>query len=97
MPARVEGAVAGHRTQVRVRQGELAERLKLAVRWRIGSTSALSSSLARYASEAASSGTGSADVTASLTNEGIEALGLQVGMAATAVFKACAVMVASQP
>jgi molybdate transport system regulatory protein len=35
-------------------------------------------------------------LTASVTNEGVEALGLKVGVAATAVFKAYAVMVATQ-
>jgi molybdate transport system regulatory protein len=40
---------------------------------------------------------GGATVSASVTNEGVEALGLAVGMAATAVFKAYAVMVAAQP
>jgi len=40
---------------------------------------------------------GGAVVTASVTNEGVEALALKVGMAATAVFKAYAVMVATQP
>lgn len=40
---------------------------------------------------------GGAVITASVTNEGVEALGLTVGMAATAVFKAYAVMVATQP
>jgi molybdate transport system regulatory protein len=39
---------------------------------------------------------GGATVTASVTNEGVEALGLTVGMPATAVFKASAVMVAAQ-
>jgi len=39
---------------------------------------------------------GGATLTASVTNEGVEALGLQVGMPATAVFKAYAVMVAVQ-
>ncbi len=39
---------------------------------------------------------GGATVTASVTNEGVEALGLKVGMPATAVFKAYAVMVAAQ-
>lgn len=36
-------------------------------------------------------------ITASVTNEGAEALGLKVGIPATAVFKAYAVMVAAQP
>lgn len=39
---------------------------------------------------------GGAVVTATVTNEGVEALGLKVGMAATAVFKAYAVMVAAE-
>ena len=36
-------------------------------------------------------------LTATLTNDGLDALGLKVGAAATAVFKAYAVMVATQP
>ncbi len=40
---------------------------------------------------------GGTTLTASVTNEGVEALDLQVGTAATAVFKAYAVMVAAQP
>jgi molybdate transport system regulatory protein len=40
---------------------------------------------------------GGAAVTATVTNEGVEALGLAVGAPATAVFKASAVMVATQP
>ena len=39
---------------------------------------------------------GGATITASVTHEGVEALGLKVGMAATAVFKAYAVMLAAQ-
>ena len=39
---------------------------------------------------------GGAVITATVTNEGVDALGLKVGMAATAVFKAYAVMVAAQ-
>lgn len=40
---------------------------------------------------------GGAHLTASLTNEGVEALDLAVGTPATAVFKAYAVMIATQP
>ncbi len=40
---------------------------------------------------------GGAALTASVTNEGVEALGLKVGAPATAVFKAYSVMVATQP
>lgn len=40
---------------------------------------------------------GGAALTASVTNEGVEALGLKVGTPATAVFKAYSVMVAAQP
>jgi molybdate transport system regulatory protein len=40
---------------------------------------------------------GGAAITASVTNEGVEALGLEVGVPATAVFKAYSVMVATQP
>ena len=40
---------------------------------------------------------GGAAITASVTTEGVDALGLAVGMPATAVFKAYTVMVAVQP
>ncbi len=40
---------------------------------------------------------GGAVIAASVTNEGVDALGLAVGSAATAVFKAYSVMVAAQP
>jgi molybdate transport system regulatory protein len=40
---------------------------------------------------------GATTITASVTNEGVQALDLQVGAPATAVFKAYAVMVAAQP
>ena len=40
---------------------------------------------------------GGAALTATVTHEGLEALGLKVGSPATAVFKAYAVMVATQP
>ena len=40
---------------------------------------------------------GGASITGTVTNEGVEALGLKVGGAATAVFKAYSVMVAAQP
>ncbi len=40
---------------------------------------------------------GSTTITASVTNEGVDALDLKVGVAATAVFKAYAVMIAAQP
>jgi molybdate transport system regulatory protein len=40
---------------------------------------------------------GGAAVTASVTNDGLNALGLKVGQAATAVFKAYSVMLAAQP
>ncbi len=40
---------------------------------------------------------GGAALTASVTNEGVEALGLTVGTPATAVFKAYSVLVAAQP
>ena len=40
---------------------------------------------------------GGAALSATVTNEGLEALGLKVGAPATAVFKAYSVMVAAQP
>ncbi|MFT3956390.1 MAG: TOBE domain-containing protein [Piscinibacter sp.] len=40
---------------------------------------------------------GGSSITASVTNEGVEALDLKVGLPATAVFKAYSVMVAAQP
>jgi molybdate transport system regulatory protein len=40
---------------------------------------------------------GGAHISASVTNEGVEALDLKVGVAATAVFKAYSVMVAAEP
>lgn len=40
---------------------------------------------------------GGSAITSTVTNEGVEALGLKVGARATAVFKAYAVMVAAQP
>lgn len=40
---------------------------------------------------------GGATISATVTNEGVEATGLKVGVPATAVFKAYAVMVAAQP
>lgn len=40
---------------------------------------------------------GGAHISASVTNEGVEALDLKVGVAATAVFKAYSVLVAAQP
>jgi molybdate transport system regulatory protein len=40
---------------------------------------------------------GGAAITASITNDAVQALGLQVGAPATAVFKAYAVMLAAQP
>lgn len=40
---------------------------------------------------------GGAAITASVTNEGVAALGLKIGAAATAVFKAYSVMIATRP
>jgi molybdate transport system regulatory protein len=69
--------------------------------WQLSARNQLAGSISRIERGAVSSLVvltlpGGAAITASVTNEGVEALGLQVGSPATAVFKAYAVMVATQ-
>ncbi|MBL8346916.1 MAG: TOBE domain-containing protein [Rubrivivax sp.] len=69
--------------------------------WQLSARNQLAGSVSRIERGAVSSLVvltlpGGAAITASVTNEGVEALGLQVGSPATAVFKAYAVMVATQ-
>jgi len=69
--------------------------------WRLSARNQLAGTVSRIERGAVSSLVvltlpGGAAVTASVTNEGVEALDLKVGGAATAVFKAYAVMVAAQ-
>ena len=69
--------------------------------WRLSARNQLAGTVSRIEKGAVSSLVvltlpGGAALTASLTNEGLDALGLKVGANATAVFKAYAVMVATQ-
>ncbi len=69
--------------------------------WRLSARNQLAGTVSRIEKGAVSSLValtvpGGAVITASVTNEGVEALALKVGMAATAVFKAYAVMLAVQ-
>jgi molybdate transport system regulatory protein len=69
--------------------------------WRLSARNQLAGTVSRIERGAVSSLVvvtlpGGAAITASVTNEGVEALGLKVGTPATAVFKAYAVMVATQ-
>ncbi|MCE4537943.1 TOBE domain-containing protein [Pelomonas sp. P7] len=70
--------------------------------WQLSARNQLQGTLSRIERGAVSSLVvltlpGGSAITASVTNEGVEALGLKVGVPATAVFKASAVMVATQP
>jgi molybdate transport system regulatory protein len=69
--------------------------------WRLSARNQLAGTVSRIETGAVSSLVvvtlpGGAAITASVTNEGVQALGLAVGVAATAVFKAYSVMVATQ-
>ena len=69
--------------------------------WQLSARNQLAGTVSRIETGAVSSLVivtlpGGAAITASVTNEGVEALGLVVGAPATAVFKAYAVMVATQ-
>lgn len=69
--------------------------------WRLSASNQLAGTVSRIERGAVSSLVvltlpGGAAITATVTNEGVEALGLKVGAAASAVFKAGAVMVATQ-
>ncbi|MCU0921392.1 MAG: TOBE domain-containing protein [Burkholderiaceae bacterium] len=70
--------------------------------WQLSARNQLTGSVSRVERGAVSSLVvltlpGGGAITASVTNEGVDALGLTVGTAATAVFKAYSVMVAAQP
>jgi molybdate transport system regulatory protein len=70
--------------------------------WQLSARNQLAGSVSRVERGAVSSLVvltlpGGGAITASVTNEGVDALGLAVGTAATAVFKAYSVMVAAQP
>jgi molybdate transport system regulatory protein len=70
--------------------------------WQLSARNQLSGTVSRIKRGAVSSLVvltmpGGATLTASVTNEGVEALDLKVGAPATAVFKAYSVMVAAQP
>jgi molybdate transport system regulatory protein len=69
--------------------------------WQLSARNQLAGTVSRIEAGAVSSLVvltlpGGAAITASVTNEGVEALGLKVGTPATAVFKAYSVMVAAQ-
>ncbi len=70
--------------------------------WQLSARNQLAGTVSRIETGAVSSLVvltlpGGAALTATVTNEGVEALSLVVGMPATAVFKASAVMVATRP
>jgi molybdate transport system regulatory protein len=70
--------------------------------WQLSARNQLAGTVSRIARGAVSSLVvltlpGGAHISASVTNEGVEALDLKVGTTATAVFKAYSVMVATQP
>ncbi len=70
--------------------------------WQLSARNALAGTVSRLERGAVSSLVvltlpGGATISASVTNEGVEATGLAVGVPATAVFKAYAVMIAAQP
>lgn len=70
--------------------------------WQLSSRNQLSGTVSRIVPGGVSSLVvltlpGGTTVTSSVTNEGVEALGLVIGSSATAVFKAYSVMVAAQP
>ncbi|MFT3664088.1 TOBE domain-containing protein [Piscinibacter sp.] len=70
--------------------------------WQLSARNQLAGSVARVERGAVSSLValtlpGGQAITASVTNEGADALGLKPGMAATAVFKAYSVIVAARP
>lgn len=70
--------------------------------WQLSARNQLAGTVSRIESGAVSSLVvvtlpGGATITATVTNEGVDALGLKVGSAATAAFKAYSVMVAAQP
>jgi molybdate transport system regulatory protein len=70
--------------------------------WRLSACNQLAGTVSRIERGAVSSLVvvtlpGGASITATVTHEGAEALGLKVGVPATAVFKASAVMVATRP
>ena len=69
--------------------------------WQLSARNQLAGTVSRIETGAVSSMVvvtlpGGSVITATVTNEGVEALGLKVGTAATAVFKAYSVMVATQ-
>jgi molybdate transport system regulatory protein len=70
--------------------------------WQLSARNQLAGTVSRIERSAVSSLVvltlpGGAAITASVTNEGVDALGLKVGTPATAVFKAYSVIVAAQP
>ena len=70
--------------------------------WRLSARNQLAGTISRIERGAVSSLVvvtlpGGGSISASVTNEGVDALGMAVGMPATAVFKAYSVLVAAQP